>query len=254
MFALQHAHLHAAIGQSARNACARNSRPDDECGTRLALGAFGLSEEINKRAFIRRILEGGTDSLEAPANRMPDPRWRRFAAVFGYGDIGGAQTAKPGFAPALADQFVKRAFEAAVGDQDEAFRLALNFRREVADIAASSGTDRSGWLKMLGQRPVRAVLEAALGLPASMATLDIDKQVGIVSARARAVFGADSPKAFGDATLVEKTLQRFFARREIEGGGLASSSARGSTALTLLSSRLGAISAPNLVASNTLRR
>ena len=48
----------------------------------VALGAFGLDEEINKQALVRRILEEGTDDTASFANRLADPRWKEFAKEF----------------------------------------------------------------------------------------------------------------------------------------------------------------------------
>ena len=39
---------------------------------RVALGAFGLGDDINNRAFIKAILEQGTDDRGALANRLSD--------------------------------------------------------------------------------------------------------------------------------------------------------------------------------------
>ncbi|MEQ1931603.1 MAG: DUF1217 domain-containing protein [Parvularculaceae bacterium] len=213
---------------------------------KVALGAFGLGEEIDKRAFIRKALEGGTEARDAFANRMSDARWRAFASAFGYGDSAGAQTGKPGFAAGIADRYRERAFEAAVGATDENFRLAMNFRREAAAIASAAETDRAGWLKMLAQKPLRAVLEGALRLPKAMAHLDIDRQVAIVEDKARETFGSSSPAALASPEIMDKALRRFFVRADL---ATASANAPGSTALTLLSNA----SAASLLLSNAIR-
>ena len=40
----------------------------------VALGAFGLDADINNRAFIQKVLEDGTLSQDALANRLADNR------------------------------------------------------------------------------------------------------------------------------------------------------------------------------------
>ena len=40
----------------------------------MALGAFGLQDDINNRYFIRKILEEGTTNEDALANRFSDTR------------------------------------------------------------------------------------------------------------------------------------------------------------------------------------
>jgi len=38
---------------------------------KVALGAFGLDDDLNKQAYVRKVLEEGTDADDAFANRMP---------------------------------------------------------------------------------------------------------------------------------------------------------------------------------------
>ena len=60
---------------------------------RVALGAFGMDEEIDKRAFLRKILEEGTEDNDAFANRFVDPRYKKLANAFGF-EIGRARVGK----------------------------------------------------------------------------------------------------------------------------------------------------------------
>ena len=53
----------------------------------VALGAFGLEEEIDKKAYIRRVLEQGVSDPDAFANKIADPRWKEMSAAFRYGDV-----------------------------------------------------------------------------------------------------------------------------------------------------------------------
>ena len=46
---------------------------------KVALGAFGLEGEIDKKAFIRKVLEEGTTDPDAFANRLTDPAWHKLA-------------------------------------------------------------------------------------------------------------------------------------------------------------------------------
>ena len=50
---------------------------------KVALAAFGLEGEIDKKALIRKVLEEGTGE-GAIATRMTDPAWRRIATAFGF--------------------------------------------------------------------------------------------------------------------------------------------------------------------------
>lgn len=196
----------------------------------VALGAFGLDTEISKRAIIRRVLEEAPDRAESFAARLNDPRWRAFARTFNF-------SATPPRLPAAAfDQsvttrYVELSFERALGEDHPDIRLALNFRREIASIAAGAGVDRSGWFQVLSQPPLRRVVEAAFGLPASLAQLDVDRQRQILEAKAQALFGASSPAAFRDPKNVDTAIRRFFAVESLQGDN---SGARGSAALSIL--------------------
>ena len=55
---------------------------------KVALGAFGLEGEIDKKAFVRKILEDGTTDPASLANRLTDKSWYKLAEAFGFGDSG----------------------------------------------------------------------------------------------------------------------------------------------------------------------
>ncbi|MEO1136895.1 MAG: DUF1217 domain-containing protein [Pseudomonadota bacterium] len=212
----------------------------------VALGAYGLEEEINKRAFIQKILEDGTDISTSFANRLNDPRWRSFARDFGYGNFTGPRVGTELFKERTANNYLERAFEARVGEVNTDMRLAMNFRREIAVIAESASVDTAGWFQIMGQPPLRAVMEAALGLPASIGQTDIDKQRDLFERKAEQFFGGRTPAVFKDPVKVEDALRRFFLQSEIQNGPTASTP--GSAALSILTGG----SAANLFVSNTL--
>lgn len=214
---------------------------------RVALGAFGLEDEVGKRAFIRRVLEDGVLAPGALANRLADPAWAKFSRTLGYGDFGGFLGLES-VRRDLAERFRLRQFERAVGDVDVNLRLALNFKREITEIAVSVGSGRSAWLKLLGSQPLRRVVEGAFGLPAGFARLDIDRQVGVLEERTGRLFDGASPAVFVSETNVDALLRRFLAAAEAGAG--PSPSTRGAAALTLLQGGgLGAGGRANLFAS-----
>ncbi|MEO1001224.1 MAG: DUF1217 domain-containing protein [Pseudomonadota bacterium] len=206
---------------------------------KVALGAFGMGEEIEKRAFLRRILEEGTLDPEAFANRFVDPRYREFAAGFGFGN-GVPETLFPDFADRIADRYTVRAFEAAVGESDTTMRLALNFRREIGEIAASPGNAETRWLKIFGSTPMRDVMLTALGIPQETSGLDIDKQVEVLTDRARDIFGAADPAELAQRETVDFVLRRFLTLGAATASvASASGSPAGATALALLGGAAG---------------
>lgn len=205
---------------------------------KVALGAFGLEGEIDKKAFIRKALEEGTDDPGAFANRLAAPAYRQISAAFGFGDATGPRTADPGFAERIAGAYKVRAFEAAVGESNNDMRLALNFRREMADL--SKGEEGGSWFSVIGSNPLREVIEKAYGLPKQFGQLDVDRQRDMLRDRTSALFGSADLTAFADPANVEKVINRFLARAQLEEGPAAVGA---SPALTLLRNASGGGSA-----------
>lgn len=175
----------------------------------IALGAFGLEGDIGNRAFVRRILEDGTLRPDALGNRLADKRYLEFSRAFGFGDFPVANTQKSDFADRILAAYEARRFEKAVGVKSDDLRLALNAQRELGQIADRSLSVDGKWFSVLGSPPLRTVFQKALGLPASIAAIDIDQQLGIFKERAARVIGSSDPGVFSDQAQVEKLIRRF---------------------------------------------
>ena len=215
----------------------------------MALGAFGLESEIDKRAFVRKVLEDGT--TDPALARQPADRQglHKLSAAFGFGDTGGARTGEPGFAAKITAAYKTRAFEVAVGDSDNNMRLAMNFRREIADLA--QGAEGGSWYSILGSKPLRQVIEKAFGLPSAFGQIDIDQQRDVLRDKTSAMFGTDKLTAFQDPAAVEKVINRFLARAQIEDGANASSPAAAALTLLRSSSSSGSDGILNLILSRS---
>lgn len=204
---------------------------------RVALGAFGLDEDINNRFFIRKVLEDGTTSREALANRLSDKRYLAFAQAFGFGDQGGGRTAEPGFAGRIIARFEERQFEIAVGDVNPDLRLVLGFGREMADLVGRTRTNDARWFSVLAAPPLRAVFERALGLPNSVGAIDLDQQLTIFKDRAEARLGTSEISELIGEEKQKEMVRSFLASSEVNG--IASPTVRGSAALALLTAAAG---------------
>lgn len=64
---------------------------DDRVLLTVALGAFGLDEDINNRAFIQRILDSDLEDDRSLANRLSDKRYLAFAESFNFNGAEGPQ-------------------------------------------------------------------------------------------------------------------------------------------------------------------
>ncbi|MCA0855536.1 DUF1217 domain-containing protein [Phaeobacter italicus] len=64
---------------------------DDYNVLQVALGAFGLEEDIANRAFIKQVLESDLSDPRSFANRLNDNRYLGLAQTFGFGSEDGPQ-------------------------------------------------------------------------------------------------------------------------------------------------------------------
>ncbi len=197
----------------------------------VALGAFGLDDDINNKFFVQKVLDDGTLNEEAFANRLSDKRYFALAETFGF-DLSPPKTALSDFAEKIVEQYRVRQFEAAVGNQDENLRLALGLSRDIAELAEQSLSEEAAWFTIMGNPPMRRVFEAALGLPSQIAAVDIDRQLSEFREKAQTLFGASNPADFAAPDLQEKLVRNFLFRTELEVN--AASTSRGAVALSLL--------------------
>jgi Protein of unknown function (DUF1217) len=199
---------------------------------RVALAAFGLEGDVNSKAFIQKILEGGTLKEGSLANKLADKQYQKFAAAFGYGDFSVPRTKISTFADEILTQFRARTFESAVGQQNNSYRLAMNAEREIPVLASRTVSENAKWYTVLGNAPLREVMQTALGLPKSFSSIDLDQQVAVLKKRTEAAFGSADLGQFKDPAKVEALTRRFLLQSEMQGQAAANSPA--ATALMLL--------------------
>lgn len=198
---------------------------------KVALGAFGLDEDLPNKAYIRKVLEEGALDPESFANRMVDKRYLALTEAFGF-DLDPANTQLSDFAEGIVAGYRTRQFEIAVGTQDNDMRLAMGLARELGDIVESDNTEDGRWYAVLGNPPLREVFETALGLPPAFAALDIDRQVQELRTRVGTAFGAGEVAQFSDPEKLDELNRLFLVRGQVASGQGGMSS--GVIALTLL--------------------
>ena len=220
-------HFETTIGQIA----SAEALVEDRRLLRVALGAFGLQDDLDSKYLIRTVLEQGTEAGDALANRLSDDRYKAFAEAFGFGNTGGPRTQDPLFASGITAKFRTRSFEVAVGEQNESMRLSLNADRELLDLARSDGSEDTKWFRILGTPPLRTVFETALGLPEGFGQLDIDQQLNIFKDKARSSLGLGNIDDLADDSVREELVRAFLVRDQLKAISFHSST---SIALTLL--------------------
>lgn len=198
----------------------------------VALGAFGLGDDIDNRFFLRRILEEGTTARDALANRLADSRYAELSQAFGFGPNETTRTGSLDFATSILSRYQSQAFEQAVGKQSEAMRVALFANREMTDPTKINGSDDAAWFKMMAAPPMRRFFETALGFPPAMSQLDLDKQLQMFRSKSRQVFGTDRFADLKRPDVLNKMTNLFLAREQALASFVASSPA--AVALSLL--------------------
>lgn len=198
----------------------------------IALGAFGLQDDINNKFFIQRMLGDGTTAQDALANRFTDSRYADLSRAFGLGpgEVRGSMT--PGFADRIISRFHANSFEIATGAQDETMRIALYAERVLPDAMSAESSPAAKWFTIMGQPPLRTLFETALGLPTAFGQVDIDQQLTVFQDRSESVFGISEPAEFAAPDVLNKVITTFIARSQIDAFENSSSSA--AIALTLL--------------------
>lgn len=199
---------------------------------RISLTAFGLEGDVNSKAFIQKVLEGGTLKDGSLANKLADKQYQKLSSAFGFGDFSVPRTKISTFPDEILSQFRARSFETAVGAQNNTYRLALNAERELPILAAKGTSDTARWYAILGNPPLRDVVQTALGLPKSFAAIDLDQQVSVLREKSEATFGSPAVSQFADPTRLDALVRRFLLRAEAQAQGTGLSPA--AIALTLL--------------------
>lgn len=200
---------------------------------KVALGAFGLDSDLPNKAFVEKVLNSAGGDPKALANRLADKRYRDLSQAFGFGNQGNRLANRTDLVEKLVLAYETRQFEVAVGNQSEDMRLALAATRELSELSKSGSTDRTLWLTVLGQPPLRRVFETALGLPRSFGSIDIDQQVEVLRSKSERAFGSNVFRQFANADRREDLVRSFLVRSEVQA---LPSAVRGSSALTLLQS------------------
>ncbi|KUF09609.1 DUF1217 domain-containing protein [Pseudoponticoccus marisrubri] len=200
---------------------------------RVALGAFGLQDDIDNTFFVRKVLEDGINDPEALANRLTDERYKSLARTFAFDSALEPATQRDGFAADIISRFRAQEFEVAVGNQDESLRLAMNYERSLPEIARASGGDDTKWFRVMGTTPLRNVLETALGLPSGFGQLDIDKQLEMFRDKVNSRFGVKEINDMADPDVIRKVVQTYLLQSQINQTSVAGS---GQIALSLLQS------------------
>ncbi|MEP0316136.1 MAG: DUF1217 domain-containing protein [Hyphomonas sp.] len=202
---------------------------------RVSLTAFDLGGEEWKVGFIRHVMEEKADPESNFLNRLNNQAYTNFANTFAVTD--GKISLSADAIATLSDDFELASFRSAVGDVDNNMKLSLNYKAKIGELVREESSDSANLYRILGDVPVRTVLETALNLPSSWQKLDVDQQADILKERMLSVFSISNVTDLTNEDVMDKVIQRFHTMDSIANG--QSSLSSGSVALTLLNNAAG---------------
>lgn len=199
----------------------------------VALSAFGLQDDLPNTFFINKVLNEGTQSPKALANKLTDSRYRRLADTFGFDRLTATLGVQSRKAERIAQDFVREAFAVEVGRDHPSLRLALGAERELDRIAKMDVSDNARWFLVMGNPPLRKVVETAFNLPSSLGRLELDQQLDIFKEKYRVQFGDADLKSVTEGGRISTIIDQFLLKEQLKNSTSQLSS--NNIALTLLS-------------------
>src|SRR5208337_1397035 len=104
-----------------------------------ALDAYGLGDQINAKALITKVLEGGVTNPKSLANTLSDSGWKAFAAAFDFVGKGAASVSSTSAVKTTTADYVEQQLESDQGAQNVGVQLALYFQRVAPMVSNEYG-------------------------------------------------------------------------------------------------------------------
>jgi len=202
---------------------------------RVALTAFDIGGEEWKRGFIGKVPKEVADPESTFLARLNNPKYTAFAEAFKPKN--GQITLTRAGLENISKAFDAASFETAVGEVDDSMRLALNYKDDIKGLMGSGSSETAILYRLLGNVPVRTVLETALNLPADIRKLPVEKQAEFLKAGLQKQLGITDVKQLAAPEKVEQVIKPFHALQTVNASASTYSSA--SNALTLLNGGAG---------------
>jgi hypothetical protein len=136
-----------------------------------ALNAYGLGDQINSKALITQVLQGGVTNPNSLANTLP--QWKAFATAFNFLADGASSVSAPAAVKTTEASYVEQQMETNEGQQDVGVQLALYFNRVAPNVTSSYG--------ILADKNLLQVVETIFGLPTAFSAENIDIQAKTIS-------------------------------------------------------------------------
>ncbi|MFB9353970.1 DUF1217 domain-containing protein [Sneathiella chinensis] len=167
---------------------------------KVTLSAFQLESEIDKYAFVKKMLTEDPENDDSLVNRMLEPRWTKLTKAL-Y-----ALNENPDFfqdeknVNAILNGYKTNEFEKFEGKTAEGVREALYFKRMAGGVEELS--------QIMADKSIMHVVRVGLGLPESFQSLEYEQQ------KTRLEKQVDI-EDFKDPAKIDKMIERFLVMTEI---------------------------------------
>ncbi len=138
-----------------------------------ALDAYGLGDQVNSKALVTQVLEGGVSSSKSLANTLSDPNWAKFAAAFNFVGQGASSVSTSSAIQTTTNDYVEQKLESDEGQQNPGVQLALYFQRVAPTVSTGYG--------IMGDENLLDVVQTIFGLPPETAGTDIAAEASVIS-------------------------------------------------------------------------
>jgi hypothetical protein len=138
-----------------------------------ALDAYGLGDQVNSKALVTQVLEGGVSSSKSLANTLSDPNWAKFAAAFNFVGQGASSVSTSSAIQTTTSDYVEQKLESDEGQQNPGVQLALYFQRVAPTVSTGYG--------IMGDENLLDVVQTIFGLPPETAGTDIAAEASVIS-------------------------------------------------------------------------
>jgi hypothetical protein len=181
-----------------------------------ALTAYGLGDQVNNKALITKVLQGGVTNADgstntkALANTLANANWAKFAKAFDFVGSGVSSITSSSAVATTETAYTEQTLETQQGKQDVGVQLALYFQRVAPTIKSA--------YSVLGDKNLLEAFQTIYGI-----TLNSN---GNVDANAAIVNRTMPLKDLQDPTKLKQLTARFTAQYTLlygPGGAKASS-------------------------------
>jgi len=173
----------------------------------FVMQSYGLEDMAYAKAFIRTILEEGSDDTRALANRLSDPRYGELVEDFNFSRYGTTTTSFDRVTSGTIDKFYQQQIEREAGSQNNGARLALYFQRKSDEIEDA--------YSILADPALLKFVQTSFGLPIQMSFQSLEKQAEMIDQRLNI-------EDLADPEFMDGLVNRFLASWDIENPDVVS--------------------------------